>query len=75
MPTIRCPYCSEKILSTAKKCKHCGEFLDKEQQSKEKADGIVNTLGSLGGTILKIWFGILVILGGLFALIYGLLLM
>ena len=24
----RCPYCSEVILSEAKKCKHCGEFLD-----------------------------------------------
>jgi hypothetical protein len=24
----QCPYCSEKILATAKKCKHCGEWLD-----------------------------------------------
>lgn len=24
----RCPYCSEEILSTARKCKHCGEWLD-----------------------------------------------
>lgn len=23
-----CPYCGEKILSIAKKCKHCGEFLE-----------------------------------------------
>src|ERR1019366_8789750 len=23
-----CPYCSEEILVDAKKCKHCGEFLD-----------------------------------------------
>jgi membrane protein YdbS with pleckstrin-like domain/DNA-directed RNA polymerase subunit RPC12/RpoP len=23
-----CPYCGEEILSKAKKCKHCGEFLD-----------------------------------------------
>jgi hypothetical protein len=22
-----CPYCSESILDTAKKCRHCGEFL------------------------------------------------
>jgi hypothetical protein len=28
--TIKCPYCSEEILSTAKKCKHCGESLIKE---------------------------------------------
>lgn len=26
---IRCPFCSEQILASAKKCKHCGEFLDK----------------------------------------------
>ena len=23
-----CPYCSEEIALNAKKCKHCGEFLD-----------------------------------------------
>ena len=26
--TCRCPYCAEEILAAAKKCKHCGEFLD-----------------------------------------------
>lgn len=26
---INCPYCDELISSRAKKCKHCGEFLDK----------------------------------------------
>jgi hypothetical protein len=26
---IKCPFCSEQILASAKKCKHCGEFLDK----------------------------------------------
>ncbi len=26
--TKRCPYCGEEILATAKKCKHCGEWLD-----------------------------------------------
>lgn len=24
----RCPYCGEEILVGAKKCKHCGEWLD-----------------------------------------------
>lgn len=27
-PTMRCPYCREEILLAARKCKHCGEFLD-----------------------------------------------
>lgn len=27
----RCPYCGEEILAVAKKCKHCGEWLDKEE--------------------------------------------
>ena len=26
--TIACPYCGEKILAVAKKCKHCGEIVD-----------------------------------------------
>jgi hypothetical protein len=25
---IKCPYCAEVIAAAAKKCKHCGEFLD-----------------------------------------------
>lgn len=28
-PTKRCPYCGEEILAVAKKCKHCGEWLNK----------------------------------------------
>ena len=27
-PKIRCPYCSELVAFSAKKCKHCGEFFD-----------------------------------------------
>src|SRR5208283_1185889 len=37
----QCPYCSEKILATARKCKHCGEMLDpalRAQQSKPGVD-------------------------------------
>lgn len=25
---VKCPYCAEVIAGAAKKCKHCGEFLD-----------------------------------------------
>lgn len=28
METKLCPYCGEEILTTAKKCKHCGEWLE-----------------------------------------------
>ena len=32
--TKNCPYCGEEILAIAKKCKHCGEWLD-QQPAKE----------------------------------------
>lgn len=35
--TTACPYCGEEILSVAKKCKHCGEFLDDSRQKRSKA--------------------------------------
>jgi hypothetical protein len=30
METKNCPYCGEEILAAAKKCKHCGEWLEKK---------------------------------------------
>ncbi len=35
-PTIECPYCWEEILATAKKCKHCWEFLDDDLRAEKK---------------------------------------
>jgi DNA-directed RNA polymerase subunit RPC12/RpoP len=42
-----CPYCSEQILASAKKCKHCGEIVDialrsAEQATKYQVDQISN---------------------------------
>lgn len=30
----KCPYCAEEILAEAKKCKHCGEYLDATLRSE-----------------------------------------
>jgi hypothetical protein len=40
----QCPYCGEEILAIAKKCKHCGEFLNtslkhKRSQEPQKVKG------------------------------------
>lgn len=36
---MSCPFCGEEILTTAKKCKHCKEWLEKEAESeKEKKE-------------------------------------
>ena len=48
-----CPYCSEKILLTAKKCKHCGEFLDQALRAENAPDqwrpGIAAALSIIPG--------------------------
>lgn len=37
MATKKCPYCSEEILITAKKCKHCGEWLEEKPQQEKNS--------------------------------------
>src|SRR5487761_1069974 len=37
---IECPYCSELIKATAKKCKHCGDFLEQSPTAARGADDV-----------------------------------
>lgn len=32
-----CPYCGEEIMAAAKKCKHCGEWLDKSANEQNSS--------------------------------------
>ncbi len=63
-PLVNCPHCSEKILSTARKCKHCGEWLVEERPAIVEArtptaqGGVVihNTIvNSVGSEIAPSW--------------------
>jgi TM2 domain-containing membrane protein YozV len=56
-----CPFCGEQILAVAKKCKHCGEFLDEDRPSAPTATSPPQT-----GRRNKIVAGVLsLVLGGL----------
>ena len=36
--TVSCPFCGEEILTVAVKCKHCGEFLNKQDRAIRNSD-------------------------------------
>lgn len=52
--TIKCPYCAEDVVAGAKKCKHCGEFIDPtmrdiENLKNQKQNVFMNAGGGGGG--------------------------
>jgi TM2 domain-containing membrane protein YozV len=42
--TTRCPFCGEEILGIARKCKHCGEFLDPALRVARTATYVTRTV-------------------------------
>lgn len=64
-----CPYCAEEIQDDAKKCKHCGEYLDSalralRQSNKPREIQVKVDDGMSGGKLLWIIVAAIVI-GGL----------
>ena len=54
--TKKCPFCWEEILATAIKCKHCWEFLDKEQKVENKEEvKVEEKKGSIWKWILQLF--------------------
>ena len=49
--TVPCPMCGEKILSIAKKCRFCGEYLNVDKAISRKDHVVYVLLGILGGWV------------------------
>jgi hypothetical protein len=77
----KCPFCGEWILATARKCRHCEEYLDPELRAASKVPGAVERMalpvgrpfsaiaaGYLGLLSLIPLVGIIAIIVGLVAL-------
>jgi hypothetical protein len=78
---VQCPFCSEKILSTAKKCRHCGEWLNSAADNQSATGTEQSPLGTdqrginwgTTETNLRIlgFLLLLVLLGGVAGMLYG----
>ncbi len=65
-----CPYCGEEILAVAKKCKHCGEWLDKKENVETRIES--QYILEKKTAFKKWWIAILIILAivlGLFVVV------
>ena len=67
--TKQCPYCSEEILTTAKKCKHCGEYIDgelrKSRAESAKQEKIVVEQKSSGAVKFLVILAIIALIAAL----------
>lgn len=53
--TKACPFCWEEILEEAKKCKHCGEFLEETPKKKKRKMSTLEWIFIIVVTIAFIW--------------------
>ncbi len=54
----KCPYCSEEILEDAKKCKHCGEYLDPTLRREETARFLRKKSSGVAAVLSFFWTGL-----------------
>lgn len=69
MPVYKeCPICSEQILAVAKKCKHCGEYLDdddiEERRPRKSANTLMRMVAPVEISVMSLFAGYM----GLFAM-------
>lgn len=58
--TKACPFCWEEILAVAKKCKHCGEFI--ENKNEETIEENTKQVSGCKKFLIVVWFVISCIL-------------
>ncbi len=65
---FKCPYCAEEIKYEAQKCKHCGEWLNENEQSKfdESLDKQEAAEDINSSQVLKTIFGIVSLVAFIF---------
>jgi len=72
--TTKCPYCAEEIKGEAKKCKHCGEWLNKNEEPEKSSTltvvfGIVTFIAfAFIGFLMWGWTGLVI---GIFLWLVG----